>query len=365
MRRGSGVTGYTPEYSSRHAPGPRRRHHRGVHVHALPAYRRRACALRRLRLGHLRHLLGHRFERRIPRVTAPISNPAAAAAAAPDYHGHRPHVMRRVLVQRPWHRRRGDDPLERVRVAWIQRIQSLILHLHVRGGQRDQSNRDREHCDFGHQVPGPKLGRRERGIRAHRRGVILDVVVQAVPHVARHGERRDHAGLRPVAKVPGGVVRRRRRRVGAEERLFKTGIPPPSVTARTGVQAAPEGYPPVLRGNQRVARVLPVPRTAVRSRPAAHQVTARTLRQVSGRALNRTTRTLVNDAILSRRERLEARADLPRASREVGVPHGRERVRVFPVGVVRAAHVRNARVLLHVYPQSPRIACVGRVEVFV
>ena len=97
--------------------------------------------------------------------------------------------------------------------------------------------------------------------------------------------------------------------------------------------------------------MLPVPRGAVRTRPASHEVPSRALGNVVGRARHDARGTLVDDAVSRRRERVHALADLPRAPGEVGVPHGREGVRVLPLGSI--VRVRYAGVLPHVYTQRP------------
>mmetsp|Transcript_4169 Transcript_4169/g.18731 ORF Transcript_4169/g.18731 Transcript_4169/m.18731 type:complete len:374 (-) Transcript_4169:308-1429(-) len=254
--------------------------------------------------------------------------------------------MRWVLVQRPRHGRRGDHPLERVGVR-LERVQRLVLDLDVERRETDEAQREAEHGNLGHEIAGPKLGRGERSVRAHRRGVVLDVVVQTVAHVARHGERGDDTRLGPVAQVSPTVWRRRIRDGSLVNRRFQT---PSSVGA---VQGAPEGDSPVLRRHERVARVLPVPRGAVRTLAASHEVPPRALGKIVRRARHDARGTLVDDAVQGRRERVHALADLPRAPGEVGVPHGREGVPVLPLGLIRGGHVGDAGVLPHVYPQRP------------
>ena len=108
--------------------------------------------------------------------------------------------------------------------------------------------------------------------------------------------------------------------------------------------------------------MLPVPRGAVRTRPASHEVPTRALGKIVRRTRHHPRGTLVDDAIPGRRERIHALADLPRAPGEVGVPHGREGVRVLPLRLIGGRHVGDAGVLFHVYPQRPPVGGCSRHE---
>lgn len=169
--------------------------------------------------------------------------------------------------------------------------------------------------------------------------------VHAVPDVARHRERRNDPLLVPVTQAPAASAVR---------------------VLGGAVQRAPERHALVARRDQRVARVLPVLLGRVGAAAAPERVASRAPRQVRRRARHLSRRALVDGAVLRRGQRLGARRDAPRALREVGVPHRRERVLVLP-GQSVLAEVGNARVFLdvHLHPLRAFVFFVSSAHVAV
>ena len=341
-----GVPGHPAQDPLRPRP-PVRRHDRRVRAHVLPrnhhpARRRRSAARRRPRRRTARV-----SDERAP--SPPFPDDGSGSLRVEDGRG-RPDVgvPRVPRVPRARRARHPRVVLQQQQIL-LPRVQRLRLDADVQRGGEDERGGDAEHRDAGDEVPRPKLRRGEiRGAQL-RETARVRLLVQAVPHAARHRERGDHAGLRPVAQVRAAAGAP----PAAPSSVVVGGVARGARVARRGLERAPECDALALRGHEGVARVLPVlPRArAVGPVPAPERVPPGALGHVRWRARDFAPGTFVDDAVLARGQRLEALGDAPAAPGEVRVPDRRVRVPVLPVGHAGSPRVRDAAVLAHVHVQ--------------